>query len=100
MKIEQTWRHALDAATLRSRLRRRFEHYADRYSALPLRESVSWGERTVRGSFRGGDGVVTLGEGTVTVTVELPFFARPLRDRIERVLQRELALATDGSLAR
>lgn len=98
MKIELTRPHALDVPTLRERVRRRFDHYADRYTAIPLRECVSWGERTVQGSFRGGGGVLTFDEAHLTVSVELPFFARPLRERIERLLQREFALATDGSI--
>jgi hypothetical protein len=99
VKIELTRPHALDVPTLRARVRRRFEHYADRYTAIPLRDCVSWGDRTVRGSFRGGGGVLTFGDASLTATVELPFFARPLRDRIERLLQREFALATDATVA-
>lgn len=95
MKFEVIRPHALDAAALHARLRRRFEHYADRYQSLPLRESVVWGDRTARASYRGAGAVLTVSDRTVTARVELPLFARPLRDRIERVLERELRLATE-----
>jgi len=99
VKIELTRRHALGAAALHARLRRRFEHYAARYAALPLRESVTWGDRVVRASYRGAGAELTVGDETVTARVELPLFARPLRERIERVLLRELSLATDPAAA-
>ena len=68
MKIELRQAHALDLATLHARLRRRFEHYADRLAPLPLRDSVRFEERAVRGRFRGTDGVLTQG---VTPTLRL-----------------------------
>ncbi len=97
MKIELRQAHALDLATLHARLRRRFEHYADRLAPLPLRDSVRFEERAVRGRFRGTDGVLTLDDRSLTATVDLPLAARPLRARIEDLLRRELALAVDAS---
>ena len=94
MKIEFTQGHSLDLPTLRARFRRRFEHYADRYGSMALREHIQWGDRSVRGHFRGGNGLLTLDEREVTVTLDLPLFAHPLRTRIERAVRRELSLAT------
>ncbi len=95
MKLDIAHPHALDLATLKARAEERLAHYTARYPHIPMREHFRWdGDRVVRGSYRGGDGTVTLGEREVRVELELPFFARPFRARIEDFVRRELALAT------
>lgn len=100
MKLEFTQSHSLDLATLKARANARLEHYAAKYPHIPLRESFRWdGERSVKGSYRGGDGTLTFGDREVNLTVHLPFFARPFRARIEDFIRRELVLATAQSAA-
>ncbi|MFO0626474.1 MAG: polyhydroxyalkanoic acid system family protein [Polyangiales bacterium] len=90
MKRELSRPHALDLPTLRARITARVEHYTQRYPALNLAEHYRWvGEREARGSYRGGDGSLRLEERAVHLTLELPFFARPFRARIEEFLRRE-----------
>lgn len=90
MKLELSRPHALDLPTLRARITARVEHYTQRYPALNLTEHYRWtGEREARGSYRGGDGWLRLDERAVHLTLELPFFARPFRARIEDFLRRE-----------
>lgn len=94
MKLEFTRAHALDLATLRARADARVQHYADRYPHLDLRSHFRWaGDREVRGSYRGGDGALHLGDREVRVTLDLPFFARPFKARIEDFVRRELDAA-------
>lgn len=100
MKLEIAQDHALDLATLKARAEERLEHYAAKYPHIPMREHFRWdGERVVRGSYRGGDGAITLGEREVRVALDLPFFARPFRARIEDFIRKELALCTAAPAA-
>jgi hypothetical protein len=100
VKLDIAHPHALDLATLKARAEERLAHYIDRYPHIPMREHFRWdGDRVVRGSYRGGDGTVTLGEREVRVELDLPFFARPFRARIEDFVRRELALATAAPAA-
>ena len=90
MKIEITRPHSLDLATLRARINARVAHYTERYPALNLAEHYRWtSEREARGSYRGGDGALSVDEREVRVTLNLPFFARPFRARVEDFLRRE-----------
>ncbi len=98
MKLEFSAPHALDLATLEARAEARLAHWDARRPELSLRDHFRRdGARTVRGHYRGGDGSLTLGEREVTVALELPFFARPFRARIEEFVRRELALLTATS---
>lgn len=100
MKLEIAQDHALDLAILKARAEERLEHYAAKYPHIPMLEHFRWdGERVVRGSYRGGDGAITLGEREVRVVLDLPFFARPFRARIEDFIRRELALSTAAPAA-
>lgn len=93
MKIELARPHALDLDDLRARIGARVEHYAARYPALDLPAHHRWvNDREVRGSYRGGDGVLRIGPAEVRLTLDLPFFARPFRARIEDFLKREADL--------
>ena len=95
MKLELAHPHSLDLATLKARAEARLEEYVVRYPHIPMREHFRWdGDRVVRGSYRGGDGTITLGDREVRVELDLPSFARPFRARIEDFVRRELALAT------
>ncbi len=94
MKLEITQGHALDLATLKAHAQRRLEHYAERYPHLGLAEHFRWvSDRVASGSYKGGSGTLTLGEREVRVELDLPFFARPFRARIEDFVRRELSLA-------
>lgn len=93
MKIEVTRPHALPPATLRERIAARVTHYAERHPALNLAAHYRWASDTeARGSYRGGDGALHIGPDEVRVTLQLPFFARPFRARIEDFLRREADL--------
>jgi hypothetical protein len=90
MKLELTRSHALALDVIRSRLDARVAHYAARHPAVDMASHYRWtSERECRGSYRGGDGVIRIGEREVTVTLELPFLARPFKARIEDFLRRE-----------
>lgn len=94
MKIELARPHALGLDELRARIDARVDHYAARYPALDLRAHHRWvSDREVRGSYRGGDGVLRIDAAEVRLTLDLPFFARPFRARIEDFLKREADLA-------
>lgn len=90
MKLEFSRAHALDLATLKARIADRVRHYDEKHPRYALSEHYRWvGERDARGSYRGGEGAVHLGDTEVTITLELPFFARPFRARIEDFVRRE-----------
>lgn len=94
MKLEFTQAHALDLATLKARAAARIEHYNAAYPKLALAEHFHWdGDRVASGSYRGGSGSISLGEREVRVELDVPFFARPFRARIEDFVRRELILA-------
>ncbi len=95
MKLEITQGHALDLATLSAHAQKRIAYYAERYPHLALTDHCRWvDDRVVSGSYKGGTGTVTIGDRDVRVALDLPFFARPFKGRIEDFVRRELALAT------
>lgn len=90
MKLEFARAHALDLATLKARIADRVRYYDEKHPRYALSEHYRWiSEREARGSYRGGDGAVSLGESEVRITLDLPFFARPFRARIEDFIRRE-----------
>lgn len=90
MKLEFTRAHALDLATLKARIADRVKYYDAKHPHFALSEHYRWvSEREARGSYRGGDGTVSLGEAEVRITLDLPFFARPFKARIEDFVRRE-----------
>lgn len=93
MKLEFSQAHSYDLATLRTRAQARLEVYAARHPHLDLAAHFAWKtDRVVTGSYRGGDGTITLHDRRADVLLDLPFFARPFKDRITAFVQRELAL--------
>jgi hypothetical protein len=95
MKITVRGPHGLELPALRARVEERLAHYETRYPNLRLREQYHWlDERHARGSYRGGHGTVALGPDEVVVELELPFFARPFRGRIEQFVRDEIEAVT------
>lgn len=91
MELVFTRAHTKDLATLKSLVSERVAHWATRYPQLDLASHYRWrDDRTATGAYRGGEGTVTLGEREVRVTLELPFFARPFKAKIEGFVNREL----------
>lgn len=94
MKLEFVQGHTRDVAALRAYAEARVAHYSGRYPALSLGEHFRWvSDRVATGSYKGGTGTITLGDREVRVVLDLPFFARPFRARIESFIRSELALA-------
>jgi hypothetical protein len=90
MKLQFRAPHALTAEDVRKRIDDRVDYYATRYPNVPIRGAYHWrDDRTIVGSYRGGDGVVRIGDGEVLIDLDLPFFARPFKTRIEDFLRRE-----------
>ena len=101
MKIEDVFPHKLDLETLRARIDARVESWAARYPSLDLAKHYRWVDpREARGSYRGGEGVMRIGDTEVRVSLTLPFFARPFRARIEDFLRREAELILESPPAR
>lgn len=87
--------HRLDLQTLKARVDERIAHYDARYPHLNIRGHYRWlDERRAEAEYRGGKGRVTLGEREVTVEMELPFFAKPFKGRIEQFVAKEMDLVT------
>lgn len=87
--------HTLGAEALRARVEERLAWYESRYPHLDLRKHYQWLDgRRASAEYRGGRGTVTLGDADVTVEMELPFFARPFKGRIEHFVQQEIDAVT------
>ncbi len=94
MKLEFVQGHTRDVAALRTYAEARVAHYSGRHPSLSLGEHFRWvSDRVATGSYKGGTGTITLGDREVRVVLDLPFFARPFRARIESFIRSELALA-------
>ncbi|MEI8255494.1 MAG: polyhydroxyalkanoic acid system family protein [Deltaproteobacteria bacterium] len=94
MKLHFQHAHSLAPDALRRRVDERVAHYVARYPHLPIGGAFHWhDERTAVGGYRGGTGTVRLGDRDVRIELELPFFARPFRARIEAFVERELETA-------
>ncbi len=93
VKFELSQPHRRSLADLKAHAQTRLDHWAAKYPHLDLAKHFRWeGERVVRGSYQGGTGSITLGDDSVRVELDLPFFARPFRGRIEEFVRRELAM--------
>ncbi len=91
MKLHFQHAHTLAADELRRRVDARVADYAERYPQLPIAAAFTWRDaHTAVGGYRGGHGVVHLGERDVRIELSLPFFARPFRARIEAFVAREM----------
>jgi hypothetical protein len=90
MKLQFRAAHSLSVDDVRKRIEGRVAHYAAKYPKVPIRDSYRWrDDRTVVGSYRGGEGVVQIGEDEVLIDLELPFFARAFKGRIEDFMRKE-----------
>jgi hypothetical protein len=94
VKLTFTQPHTVDLVTLKAHAQQRLTHYAERYPHLGLAEHFRWvTDRSVSGSYKGGSGTLSVDEREIRVALEVPFFARPFRGRIEDFVRRELDLA-------
>jgi hypothetical protein len=95
MKLSMSAPHQLDVATVRGRIEARVRHYDQRYPRVELMKHHRWlDDRHVRAEYRGGEGTISIDEKSVSVDMELPFFARIYRGRIEEFVRTELAQVT------
>ncbi len=82
----------LELSVLKKRISERVTHLDARYPRFEIPTRYRWlDDRTAEGEYRGGRGRVTVGARAIDAELELPFFARPFRARIEAFVQRELA---------
>ena len=95
MKIDFHRGHGASVATLRERIDAQVAVYAARYPHLDVGSHYRWTSPTsAEGSYRGADGRLSFDGSTLAVTLDLPFFARPFRSKIEDFLEREFAVIT------
>lgn len=100
MKLTFHATHALDLTTLKQRIGDRVRHLDTRYPQFEINKHYRWvSERVAEGEYRGGHGRVELGDDTIDAELELPFFARLFRARIESFVRRELAGVVAGERA-
>jgi hypothetical protein len=97
VKVELRFDHAVPVATLKARLDKRARHWAEKKPAFGIRDAYRWVSPTrVEASARGARGVMELADDHVKVSFELPFFARPFRERIEAFVRAEAAVVISG----
>ena len=95
MKIEFHRGHGSSVDTLRERIDAQVAVYAVKYPHLDVGAHYRWTSATTAdGSYRGADGQLSFDGSTITVTLHLPFFARPFRSKIEDFLEREFTVIT------
>ena len=97
MKIEYRRRHAVPVEVLRERIEARVVEYAGRYPHHDVRGMHRWTSATsAEASYRGGSGRLSFDDRTIVVELEVPFFARPFKGRIEAFLDAEYLALTSG----
>ena len=95
MKLDFRRGHGTSITTLRERIDAQVAVYAGRYPHLDVGSHYRWtSPTTAEGSYRGADGVLSFDPQNISVTLELPFFARPFRSKIEAFLEREFEVIT------
>lgn len=95
MKLEFRRGHASSVEALRERIDAQVALYAARYPQLDVGSHYRWTSPTsVEGSYRGAEGRLSFDGHSIAVTLDLPFFARPFKARIEDFLAREFATIT------
>jgi hypothetical protein len=95
MKLEFRRAHGATVETLRERIGARVAVYAAKYPHLDVGSHYRWtSPTTAEGSYRGADGTISFDGSHIAVALELPFFARPFRSKIEDFLEREFAAIT------
>lgn len=86
---------------VKRRLDARAKHWAKKKPSLGIDDAYRWVSPTrAEGTARGGKGWVELSDGHVRLGGELPFFARPFRERIESFLRSEAEVVISGELER
>ena len=95
MKLVMKGPHAIDVATLRQRVDERVGFYDKKYPNISLAQYYRWLDEThARAEYRGGSATVILGESDVAIEMDLPFFARLYKGRIEEFARAEIELVT------
>lgn len=95
MKLEFRRAHGATVETLRDRINAQVAVYAARYPQFDVGSHYRWTSATsAEGSYRGADGKLSFDASHIAVTLDLPFFARPFKSKIEDFLQREFAVIT------
>lgn len=80
---------------LRQRIEARVADYTARYPKYDVGSLYRWTSPTsAEGSYRGAEGKITFDAASIAVELELPFFARAFKGRIEEFLQREFEAIT------
>lgn len=95
MKIEFRRKHGSTVEALRARIDAQVAVYAARYPHLDVGSHYRWTSPTSAvGSYRGAEGKLSMDASDIAVTLDLPFFARPFRAKIEEFLEREFEAIT------
>ncbi len=100
MKLEFRRPHMVPPTELRARIEARVADYAARYPQHDIAAMHRWtSETTAVATYRGAEARLAFDAATITVELELPFFARPFRARIESFLADEHRHLADGALS-
>ena len=95
MKLEFRRAHSTTVEALRARIDAQVGVYAARYPHLDVASHYRWTSPTsAEGSYRGADGKLSFDASHIAVALELPFFARPFKSKIEAFLEREFETIT------
>lgn len=97
MKLTLRRPHALDPVTLRARITERVKYYDQRYPHFEITKHYHWLDDThARAAYRGGSGNVKILPDEIVVELELPFFARLYRGKIEEFVLHEMDAVTSS----
>lgn len=90
MKLDFRRPHSLTTEALRAHIEKRVAEYAARYPQYDVASLYRWTSPTsATGSYRGAEGRLSFDASSLAVELDLPFFARPFKGKIEDFLQRE-----------
>lgn len=95
MKLEFKRAHSTSTEVLRERIDAQVAVYVARFPHLDVGSRYRWTSATsAEGSYRGADGALSFDGSHITVTLDLPFFARPFKSKIDDFLEREFEAIT------
>ena len=95
MKLEFRRSHGSSGEALRQRIDAQVALYAVRYPHFDVASLYRWTSPTsAEGSYRGAEGTLSFDAAQIAVVLELPFFARPFKAKIEDFLGREFETIT------
>ena len=95
MKLEFRRNHGSSVETLRQRIDAQVALYAAKYPKYDVNSLYRWTSPTsAEGSYRGADGKLSFDASHIAVVLDLPFFARPFKSKIEDFLEREFETIT------